>query len=81
MQITMKFRIIKTVKYKGCNVYLRNIGNTFEYLAVMRGQVYAAHVVIKKRWFQREYTKLQFEKATNIIEKMAEATIDVVLEA
>jgi hypothetical protein len=76
----MKFRIIKTLKYRDCRVYLRNIGDAFEYLAVINKQVYAAHVIIKKKFFQREYTKLQLEKATNIIEKMAEATIDSVLD-
>jgi hypothetical protein len=76
----MKFRIIQVTKYRGCRVYLRNIENAFEYLAIVRGEIYAAHVIIKKRFFQKEYTKLQFEKATKMISKMAEATIDSVLD-
>ena len=76
----MKFRIIKVLKYRDCRVYLRNIEEAFEYLAIIRGEIYAAHVVIKKKFFQKEYNRVQMEKASNIIEKMAEATIDSVLD-
>ena len=72
----MTFRIIKVLKYRGCRVYLRNINDVFEYLAIIRGEIYAAHIRIKKKFFQKEYTKVQFEKATSIIERMAEATIE-----
>lgn len=75
----MKFRIIKVTKYRGCRIYLRNIEEAFEYLAVIRGEVYASHVIIKKKLLQKDYTKVEFEKATDIIAKMAEATVDSVL--
>lgn len=64
-------------------MYYRNFGNDFEYLAIINGELYAAHVTIVKEWWQillgRDYTEKQLLDATNYLAKIAETTIDTVL--
>ena len=76
----MNLRTIKVTEYKGKKIYIRNFGEIFEYLVILKKELYTAHIVLNKKFLQKEYSKLEFEKATEIIEKMAEATIDSILE-
>ena len=80
----MKVRTLKAAEYRGCKVYYRNFGNDFEYLAVIKGEIYTARVTIVKEWWQmllrRDYTDKQLLDATNYIARFAETTIDHVLD-
>ena len=81
----MKIRTLQHGIYKNCKVYYRNFGNSFEYLAVIDGEIYTAHVAIIKEWWQmllrRDYTKEQLVNATNYLARIAETTIDTVLDS
>lgn len=70
---------LQATEYKGQKVYIRQIGNIFEYLVVMRGEVYTTHVVVTKL-FWKDYTTEQLENATKFLMNMAQATIDCVLK-
>lgn len=77
-------RVLKATEYKGCAVYVRNFGTTFEYLAIIKGQLYTAHSVITKRplqsLFGKDYTEKQLGEIVALQLKLAETTIDIVLE-
>ena len=79
-----EIRTLKATEYKGCNVYVRNFGNTFEYLAIIKGQLYTAHMVITKSPLQsllgRDYTEKQLTDTVKYLLNVAQATVDTVLE-
>ena len=76
-------RTLKAVEYKGCNIYIRNFNNTFEYLAVVKGQLYTMHTTITKGWKEtllgRDYTEKQLTDITKFLMVAAETTVDTVL--
>jgi hypothetical protein len=75
----MKIRVAKVAQLKNHNVYIRNFGNIFEYLLVMGREVYAAHIVVKKRWWWfGEYPKKVEAGAVKILLNMADATLEIV---
>ena len=74
----MKIRILKIFEHKGRKIYIRNFGETFEFMLAIRGEIYASHITLKKKTLQRDYTKLQYEKAIKIMKAMAEAVIEEV---
>lgn len=80
----MQIRTLKSSSYEGCPVHIRNIGNIFEYLTIIDGQIYTAHVVITKMPLQtllnRDYTPKQLADACSYVFKMAETTIETVRE-
>lgn len=79
----MQTRTLKVIEYRGKNVYFRNFGSIFEYLAVIDGQLYGSHIVMKKPlWLRltgRDYTEKHLSDACKYLEKLAEATVDYVL--
>lgn len=79
-----EIRTLKAVEYKGCKVYIRNFENVFEYLAIVNGELYTAHMVITKRPLQsllgKDYTEKQMTDAVKYLMNTAEATVDYVLE-
>lgn len=82
--MTHSINTLKAVEYKGCKVYIRNFNNTFEYLAVINGELYTAHMVVTKSPLQallgRDYTEKQLTDVVKYLINTAEATIDFVLE-
>lgn len=78
-------KTLKAVEYKGCNIYVRNFGNIFEYLAVINGQLYTTHMVITKspiQWLlMRDYTEKQLTDIVKYLLNTAEATVDFVLDS
>ncbi len=80
----MDIRTLKVAEYRGCTVYIRNFKNTFEYLALIGGELYTAHIVVTRRPLQallgRDYTQEQLSDATKHLWMTAEATIDYVLD-
>lgn len=79
----MKIRTLKTSSHRGCPIYIRNLGNVFEYLAIVRNEVYSANIVVIKKPLQRifgkDYTPKQLADSTSYVLKMAETTIDLLL--
>lgn len=78
-------KTLKAVEYKGCNIYVRNFGNIFEYLAVINGQLYTTHMVITKsplQWLtMRDYSEKQLTDIVKYLLNTAEATVDFVLDS
>jgi hypothetical protein len=76
-------RNLKAVEYKGCNIYVRNFNNTFEYLAVVQGKLYTMHMTITKGWKElllgRDYTEKQLTDITKYLMVAAETTVDIIL--
>lgn len=79
----MQIRTLKVVEYRGTNVYLRNFGSTFEYLAVIKGQIFGSHVVITRSLWQRmlgkDYSEKQLTDVCKWLTTTAQATVDYVL--
>lgn len=80
----MKITTLEASKYKGFNVYIRNYKNMFEYLAIVNGELYTAHMVINKTFIQsllgRPYTEKQLEDVRKYLMNTAQATIEYLLE-
>lgn len=80
----MQIRTIKVVEYRKAKVYIRNWGSTFEYLVVIGGNLYGSHAVIRKNPLRallgQDYTDKQLGDAIQYFLKMAEATVDYVLD-
>lgn len=80
----MDIKTLQVKKYRGCNVYIRNFHNIFEYLVVIKGELYTTHMVITKSPIQsllgRPYTEEQLTNATKFLMNTAEATVDTVLD-
>lgn len=80
----MQIRTLKSAEYEGCPIHIRNIGNIFEYLTIIDGQIYTAHVVIVKKPLQallgQDYTPKQLADVCSYVFKMAETTIETVRE-
>lgn len=79
----MKIQTLQHGTYKNCKVYYRRFGTTFEYLAVIDGEIYTAHITIVKKWWQMllglDFTPKQLVDCTNYLARIAETTIDYVL--
>lgn len=80
----MQMRTLATSEHRGCKIYIRNYGEAFEYLAIIRGELYSANVAILKgpfqKLFRRDYTPKQLADSTSYVLKMAQATIDLLLD-
>lgn len=73
----------KPVDYQNCPIYVRNSGESWEYLTVIRGEIYTASIVARKTAMQRimgkPYTAKQVSDITQYMLAMAQTTIDSVL--
>lgn len=80
----MIVRTLKTSEYRGCPIYVRNFGNRFEYLAIIKNELYSANVAAIRsplqRLLGRDYTPRQLANTSSYVLKMAETTIDLVLD-
>lgn len=63
---------------------MRNFGTTFEYLAVINGELYTTHIKVTKTPLQwllgRPWTKKQLEDVVKFLLPVAQTTVDTVLE-
>ena len=77
-------RTLKAIEYKGCKIYIRNFNTTFEYLAVVHGELYTMHMTVTKglkEWFLgRDYTEKQLTDVSKYLINAAEATVEYILE-
>lgn len=80
----MQIRTLKAGEYRGCKIYYRNYGNTFEYLAVIDGAIYTMHATIRRTPLQallgRDYSEKQLLDVVNYLAPYAEATVDYKLD-
>jgi hypothetical protein len=86
----MKVIVFQTENYRGCLIYYRQLGHYFEYLVVIRGRLYEAHVVITPRPAMRlarilkrtgsEYSKSELDKIISVLRRLAQGTIDKTLK-
>lgn len=73
---------IKTYNFKkhyGCEIFIRNIGEIWEYLTVIKGKIYTAYITVKMKPLQRQYNQKEIEGAISYIGSMALATVEAVL--
>lgn len=80
----MKYHVLtKSVVYEGCPIYVRNTGETWEYLTVINNEIYTAHIIARKhltqRLFGKPYTAKQSSDCTQYMLAMAQTTIDTIL--
>lgn len=80
----MNVNVLATSEHRGCKIYVRNFAETFEYLTIVQGELYSANVVILKtpmqKLLRRDYTPKQLGDAVSYVLKMAQTTIDLVLD-
>jgi len=80
----MDIKTLKAVEYRGCKVYIRNFNNLFEYLVIIKGELYTTHMIVTKRLLQsllgKPYTDKQLTDTTKFLMNTAEATVDAVLD-
>jgi len=69
---------LKALPYKGCMVYLRRINiEIFEYIAVIKNQVWSSYWIIKPSKGKKDLTKDQIVQAAGLAMAGAVATIDM----
>lgn len=77
-----EIRTLKIEEYRDCKMYVRNIGNIFEYLVIADGELYTMHIVVTKTLFQTisgaDYTQKQMLDTTNYLLRLAQTTIDFI---
>lgn len=76
--------------YRECPIYYRNLGTHFEYLAIINGELYEAHVDVRPHWVTRLLYWIKLEKTPysdqqqkgilKMLRILAESTIDYVLK-
>ncbi len=71
---------IKALPYKGCMVYLRRINiEIFEYLVVIKKQIYSSYWIIKPDKGKKDLNKDQVVQAAALAMAGAVATVDLQL--
>lgn len=86
----MKITTFEPQEYRGCKIYYRNFLTHFEYFIIINKELYTAHITIKPLPISRllywlEFSNLLYSKKTiagtlGYLRKMAETTIDSVLD-
>jgi len=87
----MKTIVFKPEIYNGCKIYFRQIGaDHFEYLVVIRGEIYTAHLTITPTAINRllylfkieqcEFSQQQYDKIIAILRRLARTTVETILK-
>lgn len=86
----MKITTYQVEEYKKCPIYYRNLKYHFEYLTIVKGQLYTAHLSVIPTfinrllyWLKLEktyYSQQQTKKILFQLRQMAETTIEFVLD-
>lgn len=90
----MQIHTFKTDRYRDCPIYYRNFKNHFEYLTIINNELYTAQVCVRPYWLTKiffildistqvdkvPYSQQQLGNILRTLRKMAEATIDFVLD-
>lgn len=73
-----RITILKAIPYRDCMVYLRRINiEIFEYLVVIKKQVWSSYWIIKPDKGKKDLTKAQVNQAAALAMAGACATIDM----
>lgn len=85
----MKIQTFKVDNYRGCPVYYRNFKDTFEYLTILKKELYTAHIAVRPGVIPRliylfglakyPYTENQTKGILRQLRLLAESTIDTIL--
>lgn len=84
---SLRIKSIRTDAHEGCNVYVRHFesvgaGETFEYLTVIDGEIYAFPITMRKPMWKRilriPFTDAEIKKITEYIISAAYTTIETV---
>jgi len=90
----METRTYPVEKYRKCPIYFRSMRDHFEYLTIIKNQLYTAHITVKPYWITKlffdldiskrvdkvPYSQSQLKNILATLRKMAETTIDFVLD-
>lgn len=79
----MVFKVLKSqLLYNDCPIVIRQIGNQFEYITCIYGEIYSSYSIITKPLFRKlffmDYTKEQYNAITQHLIAQAQATINYV---
>jgi hypothetical protein len=83
----MKIQTFKKGEYKGCPIYVRRMETTFEYITVIKNEVYTFSVDLKPKFkndvlcflgLGQRYLENELKAMITYLTKAAEATIDTV---
>lgn len=76
--------------YKDCPIYIRCFGNTFEYLVIIKNELYATNISVKPKLINNILHTLKIKKDLysekelvdigKYLLKMCETTVDTVLK-
>lgn len=85
----MKITTYKVDNYRGCPVYYRGFNQHFEYLTILKKQLYTAHIAVRPGIIPRliyllgfaksPYTENQTKAILKQLRLLAESTIDTIL--
>ena len=85
-----KFRIknYAPVTHNNCRIYIRSLGQFFEYLAVVHGEIYTASLIVKPRLVKEFlnllhlsdslYSEKEENAAVSYMMKMGQTTVETV---
>lgn len=76
----MKIRILKVSEIEGNKVYLRRIGNRFEYLLIFNSELYSANVIVNRKFWQPFLFETEIKATCKILLQMAESTVTALKE-
>lgn len=87
----MNIKTFKSIEYKGCPIYFRNIGYVFEYFTIINNELYTSHSTIRPILVRRilyrlglknAYTDKEYQKILNsqFVGTMAMSVVDSKLE-
>lgn len=79
----MRIKTYPVDKYMGCPIYIRNFGDVFEYLVVVKGEIYTTFfeqtLSLWRRLTGRGRTQVEEEEAVKLAKVYAYTTIEHVL--
>lgn len=87
----MEIKIFKVDKYRGCPIYYRNMGNVFEYLAVIRKELYTHQIEVSPKFWRKvlhgltliksAYSDQELADIIKFLKRVAETTVDFKFKA
>lgn len=86
----MKIQTFKLDNYRECPVYYRNFQDHFEYLTIIKGELFTAHITVRPHWLTKTfyilgienwpYSRQQLKSIIIQLRRLAETTIDYILD-
>ena len=70
----MQIQVLKIKKIEGNRVYIRRVGNLFEYIVVFKGKIYQHYMKVRHRFLQ-PFSEFELENITRILLTAAKKVI------